>query len=63
MVETTPENVKEALQALFHATMNLPTAADHCGMTQRELKMAFREFIKYHDVCYNTGDQQLELTL
>ena len=32
-VKTTPENVQEANEALFHATMNLPHAAAHCGMT------------------------------
>ena len=41
-VKTTPENVDEANQALFHATMNLPAAAAHCGMTQKEMKMTFR---------------------
>ena len=39
--KTTPENVKEAHEGLFYATMNLPTAAKHCGMTQKELKMTF----------------------
>ena len=39
--KTTPQNVKEAHEALFHAKMNLPNAADHCGMTQKELKMTF----------------------
>ena len=47
-VKTTPENVQEANEALFHATMNLPHAADHCGMTEREMKMIFREYLKYH---------------
>ena len=47
-VETTPENVKEAHEALFHATMNLPSAAAHCGMTQKQLKLTFREYLKYH---------------
>ena len=46
--KTTPENVDEANQALFHATMNLPAAAAHCGMTQKEMKMTFREYLKYH---------------
>ena len=27
--KTTPQNVKEAHEALFHAKMNLPDAADH----------------------------------
>ena len=47
-VKTTPQNVAEANEALFHATMNLPHAADHCGMTEREMKMIFREYLKYH---------------
>jgi len=51
-VKTTPENVKEAHEALFHATMNLPTAAAHCGMTQKEMKMTFWEYLKYHDQDY-----------
>jgi transcriptional regulator GlxA family with amidase domain len=51
-VKTTPQNVKEANLALFRATMNLPTAADHCGMTQREMKHIFREYLKYHPTDY-----------
>lgn len=47
-VKTTPENVKEAHEGLYHATMNLPEAARHCGMTQKEIKMTFHEFLKYH---------------
>ena len=46
-VETTPALVEEANKALYHATMNLPNAAKHCGMSQREMKMTFREFLKY----------------
>ena len=45
-VKTTPQNVNEANEALFHATMNLPTAAKHCGMTQKEMKLTFWEFLK-----------------
>jgi hypothetical protein len=47
-VKTTPQNVKEANEALFRATMNLPTAAKHCGMTQKEMKLTFWEYLKYH---------------
>jgi hypothetical protein len=28
--------------------MTVPAAAEHCGMTQREMKMTFREFLKTH---------------
>lgn len=48
-VKTTPQNVKEAHEALFYASMNLPAAAAHCGMSQKELKMTFWEYLKYHE--------------
>jgi hypothetical protein len=51
-VKTTPENVKESNWGLFRSTMNLPAAAAHCGMTQKEMKMTFREFLKYHKPDY-----------
>ena len=52
MVKTTPENVKEANEGLFSAKMNLPNAAAHCGMTNKEMKMTFREYLKYHPTTY-----------
>ena len=51
-VKTTPELVNEANFALFRAKMTLPAAAKHCGMTQKEMKMTFWEFLKYHPVDY-----------
>ena len=51
-VKTTPQNVKEANEALFHATMNLPTAAKHCGMTNKEMKLTFWEYLKYNEPDY-----------
>ena len=47
-VKTTPQNVKEANEALFRAKMTLPAAAKHCGMTQKEMKLTFWEYLKYH---------------
>ena len=60
--KTTPENVKEANEALFRATMNLPTAAAHCGMTQKEMKMTFREFLKYHQPDYGKSKDTSSLS-
>ena len=60
-VKTTPENVKEAHEALFHATMNLPAAAAHCGMTQKELKMTFWEYLKYNDPDYEVPENSSPL--
>ena len=54
-VKTTPENVREANEALFHAKMTLPAAAKHCGMTQKEMKLTFFEYLKYHPVDYEVS--------
>lgn len=35
-VKTTPQNVKESNEALYRAKWNLPQAAKHCGMTNKE---------------------------
>lgn len=52
-VKTTPENVKEANEGLFNCTMTLPAAAKHCGMTHKEMKLTFFEYLKYHPTTYN----------
>jgi hypothetical protein len=51
-VKTTPKNVKEANEGLFNATMNLPEAANHCGVTNREMKHIFWEYLKYNPATY-----------
>jgi len=51
-VKTTPENVLEANEALFKCTMTLPAAAKHCGMTKKEMKLTFHEYLKYHPITY-----------
>ena len=55
-VKTTPENVQEANEALFRAKMTLPAAAKHCGMTQKEMKMTFLEYLKYHPKDYEIAE-------
>lgn len=54
-VKTTPENVQEANEALFRAKWNLPQAAKHCGMTQKEMKLTFWEYLKYHKPDYENN--------
>ena len=61
-VKTTPENVEEANQALFRATMNLPTAAKHCGMTEKEMKLTFWEFLKYNKPDYEIPENTIEVS-
>jgi len=53
-VKTTPENVREANESLFKAKWNLPQAANHCGMSQKEMKLTFFEFLKYNPVTYRS---------
>ena len=60
--KTTPLTVEEANQNLFRAKWNIPTAANHCGMTQHEMKLTFREFLKYHPMDYNS-EVQLPLAI
>ena len=55
-VKTTPKLVDEANMALFRAKMTLPAAAKHCGMTQKEMKMTFWEFLKYNEPDYDYQD-------
>ena len=55
-VKTTPENVREANEALFRAKMTIPAAAKHCGMTDKEMKMTFLEYLKYHPKDYEVTE-------
>lgn len=55
-IKTTPENVREANEALFRAKMTLPAAAKHCGMTQKEMKLTFWEYLKYNQPDYVNND-------
>jgi len=51
-IKTTPDKVREANEGLFRAKMTLPAAAKHCGMTQKEMKLTFFEYLKYHKPDY-----------
>jgi hypothetical protein len=53
-VKTTPENVREANEGLFYSKMNLPQAAAHCGMSQKEMRLTFFEYLKYHPSTYES---------
>ncbi len=55
-VKTTPQNVKEANEGLFRAKMTLPAAAKHCGMTQKEMKLTFFEYLKYNKPDYEISE-------
>ncbi len=62
--KTNPDSVREAHLASYHGRLNMVKAADHCGMTLREFKMTFHEFLKYHPISYDDyKTEQLSLDL
>lgn len=62
MTRTNPQNVREAHLAAFSGKMNMVLCADHCGMTLREFKMTFWEFLKYNEPTYRAETYtQLEI--
>ena len=62
MSKTNPQTVHEAHLASFTGSMNMIAAAEHCGLTLREFKMTFREFLKYNPPTYTpTTTTQLNI--
>ena len=61
-VKTTPQNVQEANEALFRASMYLPAAAAHCGMTNKEMKLTFWEYLKYNKPDYEISEDTPEVS-
>ena len=62
MKKPTPQTVKEAHEAAFTGRMNLIHCAEHCGMTVREFKMTFWEYLKYNPPIYET-EPTIQLSL
>ena len=61
-VKTTPQNVQEANGALFRAKMTLPAAAKHCGMTEKEMKLTFWEYLKYNKPDYEISQDSPQVS-
>lgn len=48
---------REAMEQLFLAKWNVPKAADHCGLTWKEMKITFSEYCRLNPPTYDeTGD-------
>ncbi len=64
MTKPTPTTVREAHLAAFSGRMNMVHCSNHCGMTLREFKMTFWEFLKYNSPTYSSEVyEQLRLGL
>jgi len=61
-LKTTPQNVQEANEALFRAKMTLPAAAKHCGMTHKEMKLTFWEYLKYNKPDYEISEDSPQVS-
>ena len=61
-VKTTPQNVAESNDSLFRATMNLANAAKHCGMTEKEMKLTFWEYLKYNKPDYEISQDSPQVS-
>lgn len=60
MTKTNPVNVQEAHEAAFTGKLNMVHCANHCGLTLKEFKMTFREFLKYNQPL-EWGNQTVQL--
>ena len=47
---------REAMEMLFAAKWNLPKAAQHCNLTNKEMKITFNEYCNLHPKIYDTKD-------
>jgi hypothetical protein len=53
---------REAMEKLFCAKWNLPKAARHCNLTNKEMKITFNEYCNFHQPTYKQQDNnQLNL--
>jgi len=54
---------REAMEMLFHAKWNVPKAAKHCNLTNKEMKITFNEYCNFHDITYIPEDSAIQLSL
>ena len=54
---------REAMEMLFHANWNVPKAAKHCNLTNKEMKITFNEYCNFHDITYVPEDSAVQLSL
>ena len=52
---------REAISKLFSATWNVPKAAEYCGLTNKEMRIAFAAHCASNPPTYRTPPEQLDL--
>ena len=53
---------RKAMEMLWSAKWNLPKAADHCGLTNKEMKITFNEYCAFHPPTYVLNNNGKQLT-
>jgi hypothetical protein len=43
---------RQSMEMLFVAKWNIPTAAQNCGLTNKEMKITFNEYCRLHPPTY-----------
>lgn len=51
----------ESINKLFSATWNVPEAAKYCGLTNKEMRIAFAAYCVNNPATYQTQPSQLEI--
>tara|TARA_B100001996_G_C18556887_1_gene553066 strand:- start:103 stop:279 length:177 start_codon:yes stop_codon:yes gene_type:complete len=51
------------MKMLFRAKWNVPQAAKHCGLSDKEMKIAFNEYCNFHKSNYEPPDAAVQLFL
>ena len=49
---------REAMENLFAAKWNLPKAARHCNLTNKEMKIIFNEYCVFHPPTWEVGNSR-----
>ena len=44
---------RHAMEMLFHAKWNLPKAAKHANLSDKEMKITFNEYCNFHPTTYD----------
>ena len=57
------QETRYAMEMLFKARWNVPQAAKHCGLSQKEMKITFNEYCNFHLPTYDKFETAIQLEL
>ena len=57
------QETRHAMEMLFRAKWNVPQAAKHCGLSQKEMKITFNEYCNFHLPTYDKFETAIQLEL